>query len=684
MKLLSNMGLGLKLSLSSGLGIAFVVIMLVALFFINSNVARETESALNEATIARELVAAESAFRGVRIGVRDMRLADTTGEVQSAQTYVAANAAELEAVLLAAQSRMVNAQDSDRVGGAATLAQSYMAELPRLTTLIQQAIAQGESDANSNAQDAVERELSAISENVRALLNEGSATAQAAAEREARAAVAALNFAQMVSLALGALVAAVLVGSAIFGARSIARPIAQITTSMSSIARGQLSTPIPHLGRGDEIGQMASAVEVFKENGIRVAALGEEEAERARQAAERAKMMERFQAEFDEAIAAAVEGDFSRNIDGVFGDTDVDRITRNFNQMLTATDQALTEAGDVLSALARTDLTQRMTGSYKGDFAKLGENTNQVADKLTEIVGQLRTTSGALRVATEEILAGANDLAERTTKQAAAIEETSAAMEQLTATVGENATKAESAFGRSQAAAQLADEGGTVMTQATGAMERITTSSAKVSDIIGMIDDIAFQTNLLALNASVEAARAGEAGKGFAVVAVEVRRLAQSAAQASGEVKALIEQSAIEVDGGSRLVASAAEKLGSILAAVQENSVLMQDISIANKEQSGAIGEIRQAIQQMDEMTQHNAALVEETNAAIEQTEAQAKELDGIVDIFTIDKAAMAQKTEKAPERTGGIMALKQKVTTAARSYLTRGNAAVKQEWGEF
>src|SRR5262249_28164740 len=158
-------------------------------------------------------------------------------------------------------------------------------------------------------------------------------------------------------------------------------------------------------------------------------------------------------------------------------------------------------------------------------------------------------------------LAGANDLSERTTKQAATIEETSATMEQLASTVADNAKRAGEASSNAEEVTGTAEAGGKVMSQATEAMERITASSAKISNIIGLIDDIAFQTNLLALNASVEAARAGDAGKGFAVVAVEVRRLAQSAASASAEVKVLIEQSGTEVAGGTKLVAEAAGQL---------------------------------------------------------------------------------------------------------------------------
>ena len=294
----------------------------------------------------------------------------------------------------------------------------------------------------------------------------------------------------------------------------------------------------------------------------------------------------------------------------------------------------IAELTSSLARMAKGDLGGRIDHQFTGQYEQLRQAFNSSLEQLEDIVSGLRQASGALRTATAEILSGANDLSGRTTKQAATIEETSAAVEQLSSAVADNAKRAATASDKARSVSQNATEGGAVMNDATQAMTAIETSSSKISNIIGMIDDIAFQTNLLALNASVEAARAGDAGKGFAVVAVEVRRLAQSAASASSDVKALIEASAGEVRSGAQLVNLAAERLHDILAGAEESAVLIDAIATANRDQSGALEEVAVAVRQMDEMTQHNAALVEETNAAIEQTEAQAGELDRIVAVF--------------------------------------------------
>jgi len=479
-----------------------------------------------------------------------------------------------------------------------------------------------------------------------------------------------------------------LVGAMLLLSRGfITRPLVEMTRGLKRLSEGDLGVTVAAEQKVSELGELAQVLSVFRAALESRGELSRQAELSAQQNVARVSETTALNKDIAAVVGAAINGDLSGRVKGNFGEAELNALAGSVNALVETVDRGIGETGQVLAALAETDLTQRVQGDYKGAFLKLKTDTNAVSDRLTDIVGQLRKTSRGVRSATSEILAGANDLSERTTKQAATIEETSATVEQLAATVLANANKAQAASLKSQAVSLTAEEGGVVMGQATGAMEKITSSSAKISNIIGLIDDIAFQTNLLALNASVEAARAGDAGKGFAVVAVEVRRLAQSAASASADVKVLIEQSASEVAGGSRLVAEAAGKLEAILEGIRENSAVMENIARDSKEQATAIDEVNVAVRQMDEMTQHNAALVEQTNAAIEQTEGQASELDRIVDIFVLADGGRPAARAEAPAAAAprpGIKGLQDKVRHAAKAYIGKGNAAVAQDWNEF
>jgi methyl-accepting chemotaxis protein len=477
----------------------------------------------------------------------------------------------------------------------------------------------------------------------------------------------ALSASASIGLAAVAAISAGILAYALFVVMfGVMRPLNGMEKSMRTLAGGDTSTTIPYLTRRDEIGRMAAAVEVFRQNAEQVRSLTDAEAAGlVRTQGERAAMMQTMQREFGNVVDAAIAGDFSRRVTASFADRELTALAQSVNTLVGTVESGLGETGAVLTALAKMDLSKRFSGSFQGAFAQLKADTNAVADNLADIVRQLKSTSGSLRVATGEILSGANDLSDRTGKQAATIEETSAAVEQLAQTVAGNASKAEAASNQAGVITQTAEQGGAVMADTTRAMEQITASSAKISNIIGVIDDIAFQTNLLALNASVEAARAGDAGKGFAVVAVEVRRLAQSAASASSEVKALIEQSAREVKSGSLLVSDAAAKLDTVVASIRSNSEAMGEIARASRAQASAIDEVRTAVRVMDEMTQHNAALVEETNAAIEQTEEQARRLDQVVNGFILAPA------------TGQAAKPSRRLTVA-------GNTALDPAWEEL
>jgi methyl-accepting chemotaxis protein len=442
-------------------------------------------------------------------------------------------------------------------------------------------------------------------------------------------AIAARNIMIVVSIAI--LIAA-LVGAS-WVAALFAKPITIMSGIMGRIAGRELDAQVPFIGRKDEIGGMAEAVDVFRQNALRIEKLTEEEAELQAHANRRAKTMQDFQVEFDAVVAAGLRGDFSARVSTRFDDADISRVAANINALMESIARGLAEAGEVLSAMAHTNLTHRMEGRHEGAFAQLRDDTNAVADSLVSIVRRIRSTSGELRVATGEILSGANDLSE-----------------QLASTVSENSSRAEAASLEARKASAVADESEAVMQRATAAMADIASSSRKITDIVGLIDDIAFQTNLLALNASVEAARAGDVGKGFAVVAVEVRRLAQSAASAAEDIKRLVEKSGKEVDTGTRLVSEAAAKLLAIRDFVRNNAGQIEGISAASHVQSRAIAEVSVAVRQMDEMTQHNAALVEETNAAIEQTENQASELERLISAFEIGDERPVRRVMQAAE----------------------------------
>jgi methyl-accepting chemotaxis protein len=489
-------------------------------------------------------------------------------------------------------------------------------------------------------------------------------------------AMAPLNNMRNSILSASALVLLLAVVLGFLFSRSITRPISRLNKTMDDLARGDLSVEVGGQARHDEIGTMARSVEVFRENALKISSMTDEERAAAeRRRIERTAMMQELQSSFGQVVDAAVDGDFSKRVTANFADAEMNKLAASVNNLVDTVEHGLSETGDVLAALAAQNLTVRMRGEHRGAFGRLADDINAVIHSLNEFVGGLKRTSNSLRTATGEILSGANDLSERTTKQAATIEETSATMETLSETVVENARRAEAASEMARSVSQTATEGGAVMTRATDAMERITASSGKISNIIGLIDDIAFQTNLLALNASVEAARAGEAGKGFAVVAVEVRRLAQSAAGASSDVKALIEQSGAEVASGSRLVAEAAAKLNAMLDAAKSNRELLSSIAEDNRAQASQIAEVNVAVRTLDEMTQHNAALVEETNAAIEQTEAQAAELDKVVELFRADSSPAIVSVEpvQGPHRAS---------RTSRSGYLNDGNAALA--WRQF
>ena len=411
----------------------------------------------------------------------------------------------------------------------------------------------------------------------------------------------------------------------------------QLTGVMTRFAEGDLKPDVPHAQRRDEIGAMASALQVFQSNLNKVKALEEQEKTAAAARLDRADSIARIVSDVGDVVAAAAAGDFSARLRIGEADDQMNKLVMGINEINAVVDSATTEFAHVLSAVAAGDLTQAVDTAYRGRFADLKSSINDTVERLSATVRTIQETSSDVAQAARKINSGANDLSKRTEEQAASLEETAATTEELAASVKASAQASKQATLIAEEATTAAEAGGSIAGQAIAAMSRIEIASQKISDIIRVIDDIAFQTNLLALNAAVEAARAGDAGKGFAVVASEVRTLAQRSSEAAKDISALISSSNGEVTEGVKLVRQAGESLGHIQEAAKRVSATIADISSAASEQSNGIDEMSQAVAHLDEMTQQNASLAEASAASAGSLEQRINDLQNLVTTFKTD-----------------------------------------------
>ena len=299
--------------------------------------------------------------------------------------------------------------------------------------------------------------------------------------------------------------------------------------------------------------------------------------------------------------------------------------------------------------MARGDLRSRIVVTQNDETGQLLGALADMNARLIETVSRVRESSGSIASASCEIATGNTDLSQRTEEQAASLEETAASMEELTSTVKQNTENAQQASALATSASDVAQRGNKVVGQVVDTMHGISGSSAKIAEITGIIEGIAFQTNILALNAAVEAARAGEQGRGFAVVASEVRSLAQRSSNAAREIKDLIANSVLQVQTGSALASQAGETMSEVTQAVARVTDIMKEIAAASIEQGRGIEQVNQAITQMDEVTQQNAALVEEAAAASQSLQDQGRQLTEAVAFFQMEGTTVASRPAAKP-----------------------------------
>ena len=408
------------------------------------------------------------------------------------------------------------------------------------------------------------------------------------------------------------------IGAGFVLTRGINGPIMSMIGYMRRLIGGDTAFEVPCVARKDEFGEMGRSVIAFRDAAIDKARL-ERETEEQRAAAER----ERALNEAEKARAA-----------------EEDRV-------------AITALAEGLSAMAGGDLTYRMTVDVAPKAEQLKSDFNSAIGQLQQAVSVVVQNVAAIRSGAGEISHAADDLSRRTEQQAASLEETAAALDQITATVNRTASGARQASDVVQAARGDAETSGVVVRDAVQAMSAIEQSAQQISQIIGVIDEIAFQTNLLALNAGVEAARAGDAGRGFAVVASEVRALAQRSAEAAREIKTLISASTAQVGSGVQLVGETGEALQRIVGRVAEIDGLVSEIAASAQEQATGLQQVNTAVNQMDQVTQQNAAMVEESTAASHSLAQEAESLATSVARFRIgDQAPAAPAARPAPARS--------------------------------
>lgn len=437
-----------------------------------------------------------------------------------------------------------------------------------------------------------------------------------------------------------------------FISRSIRGPIGTLTACMVQLRNGDSQFVTPYLDHQNEVGDIARALEASRVNAVELDQARAEIDSRLGEETNRSADTSRFLEEISSVVGAARDGEFGRRLTQSGRNGFLFELSRSLNGMLGVIEAGISDTSKVINALAQGDVNHRIEGSYKGIFAQLMNDVNQLGDQLRLIAGQIGGATVSVHGATREIGAGIMDLSNRTEQQASSLEETAASMEELAATVRQNADNAQHANQLASEARQLAAGGGDIANRAVSAMTKIEQSSSQVSEIVGLIQEIAFQTNILALNAAVEAARAGEAGRGFAVVANEVRALAQRSAQASKDIKQLIAQTGGSVAEGVQLVQQAGSSLSEITGAVRKVADIISEIAAASQEQSSGIDQVSKAITNMDEMTQQNAALVEETNAALHSAKSQVEQLRQAVSFFKTGLVLDAQFVPAEPRST--------------------------------
>ncbi len=566
---LSNIRIGVKLALMSGIGVVLVAAMAAIQMTGNAAIKESNAWMRRQSHVVEHSIEAKASIRGMQTGSRDVRLARTADDLDKARAYFTAREASASKFADEASKLVTRPENIERLKTIKTLIAEYYSAITDLYTVKEQALAIEAKSIVENQADRT-KQLAELNDALARIARERTlplaskleeeahkltTTVQKSMEEAALSSTQEIARTEMMTLVISAVAIVILIASAFLGTFTIARPLRALVRPLEEISSGNFTIEIPGIGRKDEVGKISTAV-------------------------------------------------------------------------------------------------------------------GQMANRVSKTISEIKASGREVTNASAEISTSTTDLSQRTEEQAASLEETSAAMEELSATVKKNAENAQQANQSATDTRDVAGRGGAVVAKAVEAMAKIEESSRKISDIIGVIDEIARQTNLLALNAAVEAARAGEAGRGFAVVASEVRSLAQRSSQAAKDIKDLITNSNGQVQEGVDLVNRAGESLKEIVESIKGVASIVSEIASASAEQATGLDQISKALAQMDEVTQQNSALVEENAATAKTLEHQAKAMDDQVAYFKIGDTSeldpMPRAKETAEEFEKPVRAEKEKADKLA------------------
>ncbi|ATC23345.1 methyl-accepting chemotaxis protein [Caulobacter vibrioides] len=600
---LDDLKISTKVALPA-VALTIVSLALVGVSFVESRKAEAIRSMLINERAPAELEASEFNRRVVTIGYAAYRVVASQGTSKEAKEA----SAELDAAYKTAKDKLRGINTVDPTAEKVT--KDFGARLDKIYTSARQGADLGLQDvdeAGMMVMAVLDPEIVSLKTDVEKYTTGHAAETEALVTRLDRE----VSQGRIISLVFGLLAIASALAFALWiGSRKIAAPLIATAKTMDFLAQGSVDVDVRGAERKDEVGAMARSVQVFKDNAValRTAEAAQQRAN-AEVEAERRRNQELAEAAAKEQalVMEAIAGGLARLSDG--------------------------------------DLTYRLDQQFPEAYKRLQSDFNGAIAQLEEAMGTIVHAASSIGAGSDEIASAADDLSRRSEQQAASLEETAAALDEITATVRRSSAGAQEASKVVGSTRSDAERSSVVVRNAVDAMNQIEKSSQSISQIIGVIDEIAFQTNLLALNAGVEAARAGEAGRGFAVVAQEVRALAQRSADAAKEIKTLISTSSQQVNQGVAMVGQTGEALQTIVAKVGEIDALVSEIAASGQEQATGLNEVNAAVNQMDQTVQQNAAMVEQSTAASHALKSEAGNLMQMISRFRVQGSASAAAT---------------------------------------